>query len=172
MVRRAELARAFVRVLGIHGRGGATIASVAAEAGVAPGLVHHHFASKEELYEAAIDELVSSFRLREKSRGSTLEAWADAALTLDDRSDVTAARAWVGLFAEALTNPHVFAKVRRMLDAEIAHVERRAADSLSTSDASAAVAFVVGSLVLGAFAPRKTAGFAAPALRRLLAALR
>jgi len=41
------------------GRGGATIASVADAAGVAPGLVHHYFASKEELYEAAIDELVS-----------------------------------------------------------------------------------------------------------------
>jgi hypothetical protein len=34
------------------------------------------------------------------------------------------------------------------------------------------LAFVVGSLVVGAFAPRKTAGFAAPGLRKLLEALR
>jgi hypothetical protein len=33
------------------------------------------------------------------------------------------------------------------------------------------LAFVVGSLVLGAFAPRKTAGFAAPALAKLIASL-
>jgi hypothetical protein len=33
------------------------------------------------------------------------------------------------------------------------------------------LAFVVGALVMGAFAPRKTAGFAAPSLHRLVAAL-
>jgi hypothetical protein len=31
--------------------------------------------------------------------------------------------------------------------------------------------FVIGALVFGAFAPRKTAGFAAPALRRMARAL-
>jgi hypothetical protein len=30
------------------------------------------------------------------------------------------------------------------------------------------LAFIIGSLVMGAFAPRKMAGFAAPALRRFL----
>lgn len=91
---------------------------------------------------------------------------------MDDRSDVTAARAWVGLFAEALADPALFDKVRRMLDAEIAHVERRAGGALDASGASAVIAFVVGALVVGAFAPRKTAGFAAPALRRMLQGLR
>jgi hypothetical protein len=33
------------------------------------------------------------------------------------------------------------------------------------------LAFIVGALVMGAFAPGKTAGFAAPSLRRLVAAL-
>jgi hypothetical protein len=33
------------------------------------------------------------------------------------------------------------------------------------------LAFIVGALVFGAFAPRKTTGFAAPALRALVAAL-
>jgi hypothetical protein len=36
--------------------------------------------------------------------------------------------------------------------------------------ASAILAFVIGSLVLGAFAPRKVAGFAAPALEAFIAA--
>lgn len=40
-----------------------------------------------------------------------------------------------------------------------------------TPDAGAVLAFVVGALVLGAFAPRKTAGFASPASRVILAAL-
>jgi hypothetical protein len=46
-------------------------------------------------------------------------------------------------------------------------------DDLAASPAaSAVVAFVVGALVVGAFAPRKTAGFAAPSLRRMLSGLK
>ncbi len=174
--RRIELARAFVRVLGTHGRGGATIAAVAAEAGIAPGLVHHYFTSKQDLYEAVIDGLIADFRRRiDDSRGEELdgvEAYIDAALALGEHSDVTAARAWVGVFGEALADPVLFAKVRRVLDAEIAHLERRSRGGLGVNEASAVLTFVIGALVFGAFAPRKTAGFAAPALRRMARALR
>jgi TetR/AcrR family transcriptional repressor of bet genes len=175
--RRVEVARAFARVLGAHGRGGATIAAVASEAGIAPGLVHHYFADKQDLYATLLDELLAEFRRRADGRGEAgdadpLEAYVSAALALDDRSDIAAARAWVGIFAEALGDPTLFAKVRRVIDAEVAHVERRSRGALSTADAGAVVAFVVGALVFGAFAPRKTAGFAAPSLRRMLTALR
>jgi AcrR family transcriptional regulator len=140
---------------------------------MAPGLVHHYFTSKEDLYETLLEELVAEFRRREGSirMKGPLEAYVQAALALDERSDVAAARAWVGIFAEALGEPSLFAKVRRVIDAEVAHVERRAGGSLSAADASAIVAFVVGALVFGAFAPKKTAGFAAPSLRRMIAGL-
>ena len=168
------MARAFARVLGAHGQGGATIAAIAAEAGIAPGLVHHYFEDKEDLYEALLAELLAEFRSRIEAYPSAdpLDSYVQAALALDERSDVGAARAWVGIFAEGLAQPGLFAKVRRMIDAEIAHVERRARGTLSTSEASAVVAFVIGALVFGAFAPRKTAGFAAPSLRRMIAGLR
>jgi TetR/AcrR family transcriptional regulator, transcriptional repressor of bet genes len=172
--RRREIARAFAKVLGAHGRAGATIAAVAEAAGVAPGLVHHHFASKDDLYEALFGELLGEFRRRtdEQPSADPLDAYVAAALALDERSDIPAARAWVGLFAEALAEPSLFARVRRMLDAEVAHVERRSRGSLSSEDAAAVVAFIVGALVFGAFAPRKTAGFAAPSLRKMLRGLR
>jgi TetR/AcrR family transcriptional repressor of bet genes len=172
--RRAEVARAFARVLGREGQGGATIAAVAAEAGIAPGLVHHYFEDKQDLYETLLGELLAQFRRRLDAYPSAdpLEAYVTAALALDERSDVAAARAWVGIFAEALGDPALFAKVRRMMDTEVAHVERRSRGTLTTADASAVVAFVVGALVFGAFAPRKTAGFAAPSLRRMLDGLR
>jgi TetR/AcrR family transcriptional repressor of bet genes len=168
------MARAFARVLATHGQGGATIAAVAAEAGIAPGLVHHYFDGKRDLYEMLVDELLAEFRRRVDAQDAAdpLDAYVGAALSLDERSDVAAARAWVGVFAEALTDPVLFAKVRRMMDAEVGHVERRSRGSLSADGASAVVAFVVGALVFGAFAPRKTAGFAAPSLRRMIAALR
>ena len=172
--RRGQVARAFARVLGAHGRGGATIAAVATEAGIAPGLVHHYFANKQELYEVLLDELRAEFhrRVAASPGEDPLDAYVSAALALGERSDVSAARAWVGLFAEALSDPVLFEKVRRAMDAEVAHVERRGNAALSAADASAVIAFIVGALVFGAFAPRKTAGFAAPSLRRMLTGLR
>lgn len=174
-LRRAEIVAAFARVLATHGYAGATIAAVAEEAGVAPGLLHHHFANKEEILEALMNELVRGFRERIRHYeidGDPLVAYADAALRLDDRADVVAARCWAGLFAEAIRNPRLFRSVRRLLDTEIASIEERSGHRLTSQEAGAILAYVVGAIVLGAFAPQKTAGFAAPGLRRLIAAMR
>lgn len=172
--RRSEIARAFARVLASQGRGNATIAAVATEAGLAQGLVHHYFSGKQDLYEALLTELLAGFRRRMDAHpeADPLDTYVDAALALDEQSDTVAARAWVGILAEALSDPSLFAKMRRVLDVEVAHIERRSRGSLSTAHASAVVAFVLGALVFGAFAPRRAAGFAAPSLRQMIATLR
>jgi len=151
----------------------ATIAAVANEAGVAPGLVHHHFENKDEMLSVLLETLVAGFRRRLVARdGDPLLAYGDGALALDESADVVAARCWVGLFAEAIRDPTLFRRVRRLLDAQIRALVGRSGDVLSDQEAAALLAFVVGSLVVGAFAPRKTAGFAAPAFRRFAEALR
>jgi AcrR family transcriptional regulator len=102
--RRAELIEAFARVLADHGYAGATIAAVARQAGVAPGLVHHHFADKAELLESLLGTLLDRFRQRTRAleAGSDpLLAYAAAAVQLDATADAVAARCWVGVFAEA-----------------------------------------------------------------------
>jgi TetR/AcrR family transcriptional regulator, transcriptional repressor of bet genes len=174
--RRHEILAAFARVLADHGYAGATIARIAAEAGVAPGLVHHHFESKAELLRGLLQDLVSRFRGRIRASGADevdpLLAYVDAALALDARADLVAAKCWVGVFAEAVRDPALFAQVRRLIDAEIGVIQERSRGTLSAQDAGAVLAFILGALVLGAFAPRKTAGFAAPALRRFVGSLR
>jgi TetR/AcrR family transcriptional repressor of bet genes len=171
--RRRELAAALVRVLAEAGNGGATVAAVASAAKVPAGLVHHYFADKQELYAAGLELLVGAFHARLAARDGQprLEAYADAALALDASSDIVAARAWVGFFAAAISDRALFQRMRRLLDAEIAAIQRRSGDRLSTEDASAVLAFVVGALVFGAFAPRRASGFAAPSLRKLLGEL-
>src|SRR5262249_20094191 len=157
------------------GFAGATIAAVAQQAGVAPGLIHHHFQDKQDLLAALLQELSARFRARIESYeggGDPLLAYADAALKLDERSDIAAARCWVGVLAEAIRNPTLFAQVKRVLDGELEAIRRRAGGRLTEQQAGAVLAFIVGSLVFGAFAPRRTAGFATPGLRQLLAALR
>lgn len=171
--RRNEITQAFARVLAERGFARATIAAVANEAGVAPGLVHHHFDSKDELLSVLLDQLITTFRRRlERRDGDPLLAYGDGALALDETADVVAARCWVGIFAEAIRTPTLFRRVRRLLDREIGALERRSGGALSNHDAAALLSFVIGALVVGAFAPRKTAGFAAPAYRRFAAALR
>jgi TetR/AcrR family transcriptional repressor of bet genes len=173
--RRQQILSAFARVLADHGYAGATIAAVAGAAGIAPGLVHHHFDNKAELLTALLSELSTRFRSRMQSRDSArdeLSAYADAALKLDARADVTAAKCWVGLFAEGVRDPALFQALRRLIDSELANIQARSGGQLSAHDAGAVLAYVIGALVLGAFAPKKTAGFAAPGLHKLIAALR
>lgn len=173
--RRAEITGAFARVLARHGYAGATIAAVAEEAGVAPGLVHHYFLDKDEMFASLVDELVERFRAQMRgldAGGDPLDAYITAAVALGGTADATAARCWVSVFAEAVRDPALFARVSRLVDTEIAAICRRGGARFSAQDGGAVLAFIVGSLVLGAFAPRRTAGFAAPSLRRLVQALR
>ncbi len=58
-------------------------------------------------------------------------------------------------------------RVRRLVDGEVEAIRRRSRGALTEKEAGAVLAFVLGALVLGAFAPRKTAGFAAAGARRL-----
>lgn len=171
--RRGEIVEAFARVLADHGYAGATIAAVAAEAGIAPGLIHHHFADKEDLLAALLDALLAGFRARVRQYEGDrdrLGAYIDGALKLDERADAVAARCWVGVIAEAVRTPSLFARFRRLIDGEIAGI--RARSQLDERQAGALLAFILGALVVGAFAPRKMSGFAAPGARALVDALR
>lgn len=172
--RRAQFLEAFARVLAKNGVEGATVTRVAAEVGVAPGLLHHHFASKEEMTEALLSRLIARFRERahEVDELDRVVAYGVAALSLGRGSDPTAARAWVGVLAEALRRPALFGRVRRLLDVEMASIREHSGWELTEDDAAAILAFILGALVFGAFAPRRAAGFAAPALVSLVRALR
>jgi TetR/AcrR family transcriptional repressor of bet genes len=158
----------------MHGYAGATISRIAAEAGVAPGLVHHHFNGKDDLLASLLDMLLAAFRQRARRRESKerpLEAYVMAAIALEEGADTVAARCWVGVLAEALRDPALYARVRRLVDSELETIISRSGGRLSAHGSSAVLAFVFGALLLGAFAPRKTAGFAAPAASTLVRAL-
>jgi len=170
--KRAQILKAFARVLADHGYAGATIAAIALEAGIAPGLVHHHFDDKAELLRGLVQDLISKFRQRVhhyQANEDPLLAYVDGALKLDEHADLIAAKCWVGVFAEAVRDPSLFSHMRTLIDTEIASIERRSRGRLSSTEAGSVLAFIIGSLVLGAFAPRKTKGFAAPGLRKLIA---
>jgi TetR/AcrR family transcriptional repressor of bet genes len=167
--KRAEIVDAFARVLAKHGFAQSTIAAVADKAGVSPGLIHHHFRDKDDLLHELLGLLQTRLAQRIKAESpnhAALDRFIDAALRLDARSDLVTARCWVGVFAEAIRNPGLHRRLKRLMDAQMEAIVKMGGGRLSPHDAAAILAFVIGALVFGALAPKRSAGFAAPALKR------
>jgi TetR/AcrR family transcriptional regulator, transcriptional repressor of bet genes len=174
-LRRSQLVVAYAHVLSSSGQAGATMTAIAEHAGVAPGLIHHHFASKHDLQLELMRFLVARFRAHLGSAvpvdDASLLAYSDVTLGTGPKADTVAARAWVALFAEAQSDVTLHRRLRRLLDTEVEGIVRRSAGTLAEQDACAIMAYVAGALVFGSIAPQKCAGFAAPRLGVLARAL-
>ncbi|MEV5539664.1 TetR/AcrR family transcriptional regulator [Saccharopolyspora shandongensis] len=110
--RRAQIARAFQRLLAAEGFAGVSFSRVATEAGISVGLIQHYFAGKDALlhfaYEDATRRLGERVRVRvrdgEAARLPIAEVLLDSLvelLPLDDERDVEY-RVRQGLQAQAL----------------------------------------------------------------------
>jgi TetR/AcrR family transcriptional regulator, transcriptional repressor of bet genes len=60
--RRRQIVDALRATIVKHGLAGASVQRIAAEAGVPAGLIHHYFASKEDLLIATVDQVVEDLR--------------------------------------------------------------------------------------------------------------
>ncbi|MGN9837679.1 TetR/AcrR family transcriptional regulator [Nonomuraea sp. H19] len=66
--RRAQIARAFQRLLAVEGVAGVSFSRVAAEAGISVGLIQHYFSSKDVLLRFAFEDAVSRMSERVQIR--------------------------------------------------------------------------------------------------------
>jgi len=162
--RRKCIVKAFAKVLSYHGYSGATIIAVADEAGLSPGLLHHHFKNKREMLFELFEMLSKDFlsRIEERAGDNKLDVniYLEAALKLDFKSDSEIAKCWVGIMAEALKDKTLMNKMNRYIDSQIIKIKQISSKNIETYEASAILAYIFGSLVFGAFSPRKTSGFA------------
>ena len=188
--RREELVGGLLRVMAARGYGGATIAEIAREAGLPPGVVHYHFESKKEILVAVLERLSAVLRDRYRRRAARAArtetrgrvfAWVDAHVALGADADPRAMACWVAIGAEALRDAEVRAKFekvlaedRRTLEAllrEALTAERRSPRA-ARAIATTLVAAVQGAFQLGCAAPDAIVpGSMAPLLRRTAAAL-
>ncbi|HEX8121066.1 MAG TPA: TetR/AcrR family transcriptional regulator [Solirubrobacteraceae bacterium] len=186
--RREQIALALGRVMAGTGYDGATITAIAREAGVAPGGVHYHFASKDEILVDLVERVVGVAyeRIRERSAAVTsardrLAAILDALLAVDEGADAHALALWSLIGAEAVRNETVrdlYAawlaeardRLRRAFRAACRE-EGRSGEGASRI-AAALVALVEGSYAVAAAAPGVIpAGSAAPTARQIADAL-
>lgn len=182
-VRREQIVQALMTLLTERSYARATIAAIAEEAGVLPGLVHYHFKTKQEILLGVVEEIEARLEARVTRRLAVaegpwqrLDALLDAHLALGEDADPRVVRCWVQLTAEALGQPEVGAlwraaleRQRLLLTAAVAEVVALEGGEPDTVPATVALlqSLVAGAWQLaatGAVVPR---GFAAPAARQL-----
>ena len=105
---------ALLSVMSERGYGGASIQAIARRAGLAPGLIHYHFASKQEILLEAVRQLTELVEQRFQAlarRAATprdrLRAFIDARLAGGSGASPAAVAAWVIVGAEAVRQPEV-----------------------------------------------------------------
>jgi AcrR family transcriptional regulator len=150
---RQRILEAAFRTLSRRGYENTTIKDIAEEAGVAPGLVHYYFKSKQELVLAVLAVCCAKLRQPEAvdSTADVLEAFGHFKASLHTEQDSN------GLFVElvgvGLHDPEVGAGVLDFLRQNRGHVEAITRDVLAArelpSDAAVALAGVVWGACMG-----------------------
>ena len=135
--RRQDIATAFLAVMSESGYAGATIRAIAKQAGISPGLIHHHFANKQDILLAAVNQLVMQGRERYESLSTScsspreqLQAFIDARLGLGDGHDKDAVKAWILIGSEAVRQT----EVRHVYQQAIADQQKHLAELIAKSD--------------------------------------
>jgi TetR/AcrR family transcriptional repressor of bet genes len=128
--RRREIVEALLEVMARHGYEGASIQAIARQAGLAPGLLHYHFGTKQEILLEAIGQLTALVGRRFEalaSRATTpaarLRAFVDARLARGAGASRAAVAGWVVVGAEAVRQPEVKAAYQEAMRAQRSHLE-------------------------------------------------
>jgi TetR/AcrR family transcriptional repressor of bet genes len=125
--RRRQIVEAMIRVMARRGYANASVAAIAEEAGLTPGLVHYHFRNKREVLFALIERLARKVGERYDAMAAEaarprerVMAFVDAHLARGPAADPDAVACWVAVGAVALADPAVreaYAQVvRRQVD--------------------------------------------------------
>jgi transcriptional repressor BetI len=163
VVRRRELAEATFETMKEVGLKATTVQRVSARAGLAPGLVHHYFATKAEMVEAAIwlasteisAELVRLLKTAEGPR-QRLDAVVAANLAPSVfNPEVT--RAWLAFVVEADGNPR-YGRIVEAITRRMASNLRHALRPLVAEADVERVAFGIALMIDGAWMRCAVAG--------------
>ncbi len=185
--RRSQIVWALMRTMARKGYAGASVASIAREAGLSPGLVHYHFDSKQEVLLALMDVIHNGVLARFEERLALagedpwrrLFALTDALLAHDPSGGTAPLEvSWIVIASEAVHQPAVRAEYARMLSTLVERIEELLrellrAEARSTRNArslSAAIAAAIQGVYQmdSALPGAAKTGSSAPALRHMV----
>jgi TetR/AcrR family transcriptional repressor of bet genes len=159
--RRQQIVDALLPVMAERGYEGASIQAIARRAGLAPGLIHYHFESKQQILLEAVRQLTALFEARFQALAAEaatprerLRAFIDARLARGPGASQTAVAAWVIVGAEAVRQPEVKVAFQEVMRAQRALLERllrdQAGETLGARDVQHLCAIVLAAIE-GAF---------------------
>jgi len=138
-------------VLSRQGYENTSIKDIAEEAGVAQGLVHYHYKSKQHLVLAVLDYVCKTVELGLEGEAGALEAFAQTKVMLKEMRDTNAL--YIQLIGIGLHDAAIGAGVRQYVRDERTHVEEIARQVLAEREMDArqarGIAGVVWSAILG-----------------------
>ncbi len=112
--RRAEIVLAMMQVMSVKGYEGASIQAIAKQAGLASGLIHYHFKTKQDILLESVTQLSNVLRERYLSLSENaetaedkLKAFINARLSKGEGASQQAVVAWVMIGSEAVRQPEV-----------------------------------------------------------------
>lgn len=160
--RRVEIAGALLTVIARHGYDKATIQAIAKQAGLAPGLIHYHFRSKQEILVSLIEMMAKAASARYAAvlgdavePSKRLRAYLQARLGLGEGAAPDIVTAWVMIGAEAVRQAEVRVVYRRMISDELGLLTTLVEDSLraASRDVTAAGTLAAGlaAMIEGAY---------------------
>jgi TetR/AcrR family transcriptional regulator, transcriptional repressor of bet genes len=184
--RRAQIVEGLLEVMATAGYECATITAIAEAAGLAPGLLHYHFETKQDILVALVERLARGLQARIAAHLARagddprrrVHAIVDAFVARGDDADPRAVAAWVVVGAEAVRQREVRAlygdALRGLLEqlhGELAgylRAERRTTRNAAKISA-AVLSAIEGAYQIAVGAPGLLPeGFAAPMLRRMV----
>ena|SRR5690349_20861173 len=149
---RERILQAAFTVLSRQGYENTSIKDIAEEAGVAQGLVHYHFKSKQQLVLAVLEFVCQKVELGVvEGEAGAIQAFEDTKATLKDSRDANSL--YVQLIGVGLHDALVGAGVRDFIRSERIHIEELARQVLSqrgqATTPARGIAGVVWAAVLG-----------------------
>jgi len=133
-IRRKQLVEAAIAAIHAHGFANATVARIAAQAGISAGMVHHYFKDKDELLFATMRHLLAELRTDAVARLSRagnprerIRAIIDACFG-DTQFDEQVFSAWLALYGNARQSPrlmNILSLYHRRLRSSLLHDLRR-----------------------------------------------
>jgi AcrR family transcriptional regulator len=118
--RRAAIVAATRAVMGSRGIGGTTVRDVAAELGASSGLIHHYYASMDDLLAETFEEVATEDLEEMRAALAAAEGAVDQLVVFFDvyaRDDDSGIQVWLDAWAEAARRP-ALQRISRRLNEE------------------------------------------------------
>jgi len=133
--RKQEIINALLRVMAERGYEKASIQAIAKEADLAPGLIHYHFKTKQEILLGLVNWIASSATERlDKMETEVCDPWdkltvfINARLATGETELPQVVSAWVVIAGESIRQPEIKEIYQNLIEQQLNHLKKLIAD--------------------------------------------